>query len=130
MHAHTFVTILRGNKTHFNKNFRNAVRSNSRIPATNSSKERMFSDVSWVDCLEALAALQLSTNCVVRMCVNKQQLAEHVIVMTKALSEALFRYIILYYKHGILKARHLGFYNLILHCIFSFEGKKIHSRFT
>ena len=53
----------------------------------------MFSDVSWVDCMEAMAALQLTTNCVVRMCVNKQQLAEHVIVMTKALSEAHFRYI-------------------------------------
>lgn len=52
----------------------------------------MFSDVSWVDCMEALAALQLTTDCVARMFVNKQQLAEHVIVMTKALSEAHFRY--------------------------------------
>ena len=51
----------------------------------------MFSDVSWVDCMEALASLQLTTNCVARMFVNKQQLAEHVIVMTKALSEAHFR---------------------------------------
>jgi frataxin-like iron-binding protein CyaY len=53
----------------------------------------MFSDVSWVDCMEALAALQLTTDCVARMLVNKQQLAEHVIVMTKALSEAHFRYV-------------------------------------
>ena len=52
----------------------------------------MFSNVSWVDCMEALASLHLTTDCVARMFVNKQQLAEHVIVMTKALSEAHFRY--------------------------------------
>ena len=42
--------------------------------------------------MEALAGLQLPTNCVARVCTDKKQLAEHVIVMTKALSEAHLRY--------------------------------------
>ena len=43
--------------------------------------------------MEALAGLQLTTNCVARMFNDKQQLAMHLAVMTKALSEAHYRYI-------------------------------------
>ena len=62
-----------------------------------SSKERLFSDVTSVDCMEALAGLQLTTNCVARMCKDKQELAMHIAVMTKALSEAHYRYMCVQY---------------------------------
>lgn len=51
----------------------------------------MFSDVSRVECEEALVRLQLRNGCVSRMCEDGEQLAEYVVSLTKALCESYYR---------------------------------------
>lgn len=48
----------------------------------------MFSDVTRVDCEEALVRLQLKSGCIARMCENDEQLAGYIVSLTKAISES------------------------------------------
>lgn len=50
--------------------------------------EAMFSDVSRVDCEEALVRLQLRSGCVAHMCEDGEQLAGYIVTLTKALSDS------------------------------------------
>ena len=51
----------------------------------------MFSDVSRVECEEALVRLQLKTGCVVHMFEEGEQLAGYVVMLTKAISDAHYQ---------------------------------------
>lgn len=96
-----FLIFLRGHKTRLNRQFRQAVlnsgpegsggstlnnRRKKKVPS-----EAMFSDVSRVECEEALVRLQLRNGCVSRMCEDGEQLAEYVVSLTKALCESYYR---------------------------------------
>ena len=89
-YAHRFPPI-RGKKTQFNRKFRQAVTGTAAATATTSSSGRMFSDVTRVDCEEALVGLQLAVGCGVRMCADGAQLAEYVVTLTKSLAELPFK---------------------------------------
>lgn len=89
--------FCRGHKTRINRQFRQAVlnsdpnsggghapkKGQKRVPT-----EAMFSNVSRVECEEALVRLQLKTGCVARMCEDEEQLAGYVVTLTKAISES------------------------------------------
>ncbi|XP_064406731.1 crossover junction endonuclease EME1-like isoform X2 [Halichondria panicea] len=81
--------FLRGNKTHQNRQYRQAV--TGREAATKNSSQRMFSDVTRLDCEEVLVDMQLVLGPVVRMCEGPEELAEYVVTMTKAISESYFK---------------------------------------
>jgi hypothetical protein len=51
----------------------------------------MFSDVSRVECEEALVRLQLRTGCVVHLFEKGEQLGNYVVTLTKALSDAHYQ---------------------------------------
>lgn len=80
-----------------NRQFRNAVLAtdqafSARNPKpTTASDSRRFSDVTRVDCEEALVGLQLVVGCGVRLCANGAQLAEYVVTITKALAEVPYQ---------------------------------------
>ena len=79
-----------------NRQFRNAVlatdpASSVRNPKSVASDSRRFSDVTRVDCEEALVGLQLVVGCGVRLCANGAQLAEYVVTITKALAEVPYQ---------------------------------------
>ncbi len=80
----------RGNKTHQNRQYRQAV--TGRAAATTNSSQRMFSDVTRLDCEEVLVDVQLVLGPVVRMCEGPEELAEYVVTMTKAISESYFKW--------------------------------------
>lgn len=86
--VHTHLKLLRGNKTHKNRQYRQAVTGN---PAKGLS--RMFSDINRLHCEEVLVDVQLSTGCVLWMCEDGEQLADYVITMTKSISESHYRWI-------------------------------------
>ena len=50
--------------------------------------EDMFSDVSRVECEEAMVRLQLARGCVCRLCETGEELAGYVVTLTKAISES------------------------------------------
>ncbi len=79
----------RGKKTKFNRQFRQAVTGIS--SSSSSSSSSLFSDVTRVDCEEAMVGLQLALGCGVRMCASADELAEYVITMTKAIAELPFK---------------------------------------
>lgn len=80
------LVIPRGNKTHMNRQYRQAVTGNT---ATSSS--RQFSDINRLHCEEVLVDVQLCTGCVLWMCEGGEQLADYVVTMTKAISESHYR---------------------------------------
>lgn len=53
--------------------------------------EAMFSDVSRVECEEALVRLQLRSGCMAHMCEEEEQLVWLVVTMTKAISESHYQ---------------------------------------
>ena len=63
-----------------------ASRGRKKVPS-----EAMFSDVSRVECEEALVRLQLRTGCVVHMFEDGGALAKYVVNLTKALSDAHYQ---------------------------------------
>ena len=65
--------------------------SSARNPNPVASDSRLFSDVTKVDCEEALVGLQLMVGCGVRLCADGAQLAEYVVTITKALAELPYR---------------------------------------
>ena len=91
--------LCRGHKTRINRLFRQAVldsvsssndvsskRTQKRVPT-----ENMFSDVSRVECEEAMVRLQLRNGCVTRVCKDGQQLALYILTLTKALCESHYQ---------------------------------------
>ena len=81
-----------------NRQFRDAVRNGgeaSHAPSTKGRKkvpsESMFADVTRVDCEEALVRLQLRNGCAARMCEGGEQLAGHVLSLTRALSDSHYQ---------------------------------------
>lgn len=92
----------RGHKTRVNRQFRQAVLDAASggeslsDPAPKKGRKKvptegMFSDVSRVECEEALVRLQLRTGCVVHMFEDGEQLAGYVVMLTKALSDAHYQ---------------------------------------
>ena len=65
--------------------------SSTHNPNPAASDSRLFSDVTKVDCEEALVGLQLMVGCGVRLCADGAQLAEYVVTITKALAEVPYR---------------------------------------
>ena len=82
------LIIPRGNKTHMNRQYRQAVTGNMA-----KSSSRQFSDISRVHCEEVLVDVQLCTGCVLWMCEGGEQLADYVVTMTKAISESHYRWV-------------------------------------
>lgn len=80
-----------------NRQFRDAVRSagdSSHAPSKGRKKvpsESMFADVNRVDCEEALVRLQLRSGCVTRMCEGGEQLAGHILSLTRAICDSHYQ---------------------------------------
>ena len=95
----TVCNNYRGHKTRINRQFRQAVldcdAQNSKSASNRGRKkvpsEATFSDVSRLDCEEALVRLQLKYGCVARMCEDEEEMAHYVISLTKALCESHFQ---------------------------------------
>lgn len=86
-----------------NRQFRDAVRNagdgnqgNDQASTSKGRKkvpsEKMFGDVSRVDCEEAVVQLQLRHGCVTRMCEDGQELAGYVISLTRAIADSPYQY--------------------------------------
>jgi crossover junction endonuclease EME1 len=74
---------FRGNKTKTNRQFR------QQVLGTGSSQDPS-SEVTWTDCQEAIISLQLATGSSVRLCSGAEELAEHVLTLTKAVCNKPF----------------------------------------
>ena len=90
------VCVFRGKKTRKNREFRDAVLGTSSTATASSSSQSptvsaILSAVTWTDAQEAIVSLQLEAGCVVRLCSGKEQLAEYIFTLTKAISEKPFR---------------------------------------
>ncbi len=81
----------RGKKTKFNRQFRQAVTGLPPSSSSSSSSSSPFSDVTRVDCEEAMVGLQLALGVGVRMFAIAEQLAEYVLTMTKAIADQPFK---------------------------------------
>ena len=83
-----FLLYFRSNKTKANRQFRKQVLgAGSSVGASSSA----LPEVTWLDCQEAIASLQLATGTSVRLCTGPEQLAEHVLTLTKAICKKPFR---------------------------------------
>ena len=78
------LSFCRGNKTKTNRQFR------QQVLGTGSSQDPS-SEVTWTDCQEAIISLQLATGSSVRLCSGAEELAEHVLTLTKAVCNKPFR---------------------------------------
>ncbi|CAI8024649.1 Crossover junction endonuclease EME1 [Geodia barretti] len=76
-------SIDKGNKTKANRQFR------QQVLGTGSSQDPS-SEVTWTDCQEAIISLQLATGSSVRLCAGEEELAEHVLTLTKAVCNKPF----------------------------------------
>lgn len=76
----------RGKKTKNNRKFRKHV-----LGCTATDPSSVPSEVTWLDCQEAIISLQLQTGCTVRLCKGPEELAQYVFSLTKAISEKPFR---------------------------------------
>lgn len=76
----------RGNKTKNNRKFRKHV-----LGYATTDSSTVPSEVTWLDCQEAITSLQLQAGCTVRLCKGPEELAQYVFSLTKALSEKPFR---------------------------------------
>lgn len=79
----------RGNKTKNNRKFRKHV-----LGCTTTDTSTVPSEVTWLDCQEAIISLQLQAGCTVRLCKGPEELAQYVFSLTKAMSEKPFRLVL------------------------------------
>ena len=85
--------LCRGKKTRHNRQFRKAVLSCNQQQLSCDEGGGAFTDVSQLDCSQALVDLQLSHGgCVVRECEEEEDLVQLIVSSTKALADAPCRY--------------------------------------
>ena len=80
---------FRGRKTKKNRHFREAVRTGQATGDLGTIGA--FSDVSRLDCEEAMVGLQVTTGCSMRLCEEPGLVSELMVTYTKALAEAPYR---------------------------------------
>ena len=88
-HVTSSLYYFRGRKTKKNRHFREAVRTGRATGDLGTIGA--FSDVSRLDCEEAMVGLQVTTGCSMRLCEEPALVSELIVTYTKALAEAPYR---------------------------------------